>query len=251
MNSFKADLHNHTVLSPCGDIEMTPRMIIDKALKRGYDIIGITDHNTTLQGREIKRIVGEGEPYILCGAEITSKEEAHCLAFADGDENLDKLQNYLEIHLPKIPNDVDMFGYQLLVDANEEVLKEEEYLLISAIDQTVDQIAAFVHSIGGLFIPAHIDKMHNSIISQLGFVPPGLAYDALEFSSKCNVDEFLRTNSYIERTRTSYIRSSDAHYPQDFATTETWFNMEKRNFDEIKMAIRGENGRSVIINRKV
>lgn len=251
MNSFKADLHNHTVLSPCGDIEMTPRMIIDTALKRGYDIIGITDHNTTLQGREIKRIVGGGEPYILCGAEVTSKEEVHCLVFADGEENLDKLQNYLESHLPKIPNDVDMFGYQLLVNENEEVLKEEEYLLISAIDQTVDQIASFIHSIGGLFIPAHIDKMHNSIISQLGFVPPGLAYDALEFSLRCDVEDFLKKNSFIEKSGGSYIRSSDAHYPNDFAMAETWFIMERRNFEEIKMAFRKENGRSVTIKRKI
>ncbi len=247
MNPYKADLHNHTVLSPCGDLEMTPKFIIETALRSGYDIIGITDHNTTLQGREIRRVVGDGEPYILCGAEITSKEEAHCLAFVDGEENLDKLQNYLEQHLPKIPNDVDVFGYQLLVNIEEEVLKEEPYLLISAIDQSIGQISAFVHSIGGIFIPAHIDKKQNSIISQLGFIPPDLDFDALEFSKRVNIEEFLLQNKYLNKLKSSYIRSSDAHYPQDFCTSTTIFNMENRNFDEFKKALHSEEGRSVEI----
>lgn len=247
MIPFKADLHNHTVLSPCGDIEMTPSFIISTAMKKGYDIIGITDHNSTLQGREIKRIVGSGEPYILCGAEITSKEEAHCLAFVDGDEALDKLQNYLEAHLPKIPNDVDVFGYQLLVNEDEEILKEEEYLLISAIDQSVEQIAAFVHSLGGIFIPAHIDKMQNSVISQLGFIPFDLEFDALEFSKRCDIPAFLEKNKYISKFKTSFIRSSDAHYPDDFGRCNTFLNMERRSFEEIKKALKGQDGRFVEI----
>ena len=159
MNRFRADLHNHTLLSPCGDIEMTPAFIVRTALRKGYDIIGITDHNTTLQGREIRRMVGDGEPYILCGAEITTREEAHCLAFrmvgdgepyilcgaeittreevhclafADSEESLDALQNFLDDSLPKIPNDEEVFGYQLAVNEAEEVIYEAPYLLISA-----------------------------------------------------------------------------------------------------------------------
>ena len=92
MNRFRADLHCHTLLSPCGDIEMTPARIVRTALERGWDIIGITDHNTTVQGREIKRMVGDGEPYILCGAEVTTREEVHCLVFADNGDSLDALQ---------------------------------------------------------------------------------------------------------------------------------------------------------------
>lgn len=165
MNRFRADLHNHTLLSPCGDIEMTPAFIVSTALRKGYDIIGITDHNTTLQGREIRRMVGDGEPYILCGVEITTKEEVHCLAFADSEESLDALQNFLDDSLPKIPNDEVVFGYQLAVNEAEEVIYEAPYLLISAIDRSVEEVAAFVASIGGIFIPAHIDKPQNSVIS--------------------------------------------------------------------------------------
>lgn len=245
MNRFRADLHCHTLLSPCGDIEMTPAFIVRTALSKGYDIIGITDHNTTLQGREIRRIVGGGEPYILCGAEITTREEVHCLAFADSDDSLDALQNFLDDSLPKIPNDEDVFGYQLAVNENEEVIYEAPYLLISAIDKGIGEVAAFVESIGGIFIPAHIDKSQNSVISQLGFVPSGLPCDALEISARCDLDRLLDMNPYLRRLNLSFVRSSDAHYPEDCCSAVTCFNMPCRSFGEIRMALHRENGRSV------
>ena len=44
---FKADLHIHSVLSPCGDLEMSPSAIIAEAKSKGLNIIGISDHNST------------------------------------------------------------------------------------------------------------------------------------------------------------------------------------------------------------
>ena len=154
---IRADLHVHTVLSPCGDIEMTPSFIIARAKERGISVVGIADHNSTLQCAEIKRIGEREGVFVLTGAEITTKEEVHVLAFVDGDENLSKLQGFLEENLPKIENNVDFFGYQLIVNEEEEVLGEVEYLLISAIDKSINEIEEFVHSLGGIFIPAHID----------------------------------------------------------------------------------------------
>ena len=242
MQVYKADLHNHTFLSPCGDIEMTPKFIVSRAKELGYDIIGITDHNTTLQGREIKRFAGDSL-FILCGAEITTKEEAHCLAFVDGDDNLDKLQAYLSEHIVKQPNNVDVFGYQLLINEDEEVIGEEEYLLISPINKSVEEIEHFVHSLGGIFIPAHLDKKRDSLISQLGFVPFDLQLDAIELTPKCDAEAFMAQHKYLKKH--NIIRSSDAHYANDFVTAETLLQMESISFDEIKMALRGENGRGV------
>ena len=64
---------------------------------------------------------------------------------------------------------------------------EEERLLILAIDQSVEQVERKVHDLGGLFIPAHVDKGKNSIISQLGFIPEGLAIDAIEKIGRAHV----------------------------------------------------------------
>ncbi|MCQ2284884.1 MAG: PHP domain-containing protein, partial [Bacteroidales bacterium] len=44
LNPYKADLHIHTVLSPCGALELSPSNIVRRALERGLDMIAITDH---------------------------------------------------------------------------------------------------------------------------------------------------------------------------------------------------------------
>jgi 3',5'-nucleoside bisphosphate phosphatase len=59
MRFLRADLHIHTVLSPCGDLEMSPGNIVSEADLKGLDIIGITDHNTTRHCDLIKRIAAK------------------------------------------------------------------------------------------------------------------------------------------------------------------------------------------------
>ena len=91
-------------------------------------------------------------------------------------------------------------------------------------------------SIGGIFIPAHIDKPQNSVISQLGI------------SARCDLEGLLARNAYLKKRAPAFIRSSDAHYPEDFCRAVTYFNMPCRSFGEIRMALHGENGRSVKID---
>lgn len=45
MKFFKGDLHIHSCLSPCADLEMSPKNIIRKAKEEKIDIIAICDHN--------------------------------------------------------------------------------------------------------------------------------------------------------------------------------------------------------------
>ena len=134
MTPFKADLHIHTVLSPCGDLEMSPSAIVQRALARGLDMIAISDHNTTRQVKVAQKVGRDNGLFVLGGVEVTSQEEAHCLAYFETDDQLDEFQEFLDQHLPPIPNDEDRFGYQLIVDENEEIVGEEEYHLLNAID---------------------------------------------------------------------------------------------------------------------
>ncbi|MDP3452122.1 MAG: PHP domain-containing protein [Bacteroidales bacterium] len=232
---MKCDLHIHTTLSPCGDIEMTPLNIIAKAKERGLDIIGITDHNSTLQSRYIRE-VGEREGiYVMCGAEITTKEEVHVLAFVDGEEALERLQEFLDKSLVRIPNNPDIFGYQLVVNQNEEVLYQEDSLLIGVTDKSIEEVEQFVHSLGGIFIPAHIDKQQNSVLSQLGFMPPSLSADALELSSNCTIDAFITQNSYLSKR--AFIQSSDAHYTDDIGKCYTRLDIMEKTFSAVKSAL--------------
>ncbi|MCK9208038.1 MAG: PHP domain-containing protein [Salinivirgaceae bacterium] len=234
--TYRADLHIHTLLSPCGDLEMSPFGIVDEACKKGLDIIGITDHNTTRQAPLIQKLGHERGLYVLCGAEVTTKEEAHCLAFMPSAESLETFQQYLDEHLPDIPNSEGEFGYQVCVDREEQIVFQEERLLISALDQSIEQMEQMVHSLGGIFIPAHINRPRYSIISQLGFVPLELNVEALELSKHVSIADFKAANKYLNNY--SFIQSSDAHFLKDIGTVVTMLKMHHRSFDGIRSALR-------------
>jgi len=245
LNTYLADLHIHTLLSPCGDVEMTPAFIVRRAKEFGLDMIGITDHNSTLNCAEIKRI-GEREGiFVLCGAEITTLEEVHCLAFVEDLDKLALLEEYLSSNLPHILNNPNLFGYQLIINEQEEILGEAPYLLISALSQSINEVEHAIHSLGGLFIPAHINRPAQSLMSQLGFVPSDLQVDALELYYRTDPVEFLERNKMLKNYH--FISSSDAHFPDAFSTRQTLFHMEALNFDEVRKALHGEEGRRVEI----
>lgn len=245
MPIYRADLHIHTVLSPCGDLGMSPVNIVTDARNKNLNILGITDHNSTLHCGLIKKLASEHGIMVLQGAEVTTKEEIHCLTFFETSETLSAFQQYLEDHLPHYPNDPDKFGYQVVVNSEEEIIQTIEWLLISAIDQTLDEVEATVHKLGGLFIPAHIDKPCNSLISQLGFIPPALKADGFELSAHARPDnlQFLLNG----HKHVSLLRNSDAHYLEQIGTGTTDFDIEELSFSEIRMALRNESNRRTFI----
>lgn len=215
---------------------MSPAAILQTARQRGLDIIGITDHNSTRQAKIIREAAQGSELFVLAGAEVTTREEAHCLAFFPGDEQLTVFQAYLDAHLPNIPNNPEKFGYQVVADIHDNILYEEEKLLISAIDQSLEEIEKQVHTLQGIFIPAHIDKNRFSILSQLGFIPPGLDCDALELSPHIPYSSFIRSYGHLKNY--PFIQSSDAHYLQDIGKVSTPLELDEISFFSIREAIR-------------
>ena len=245
MKSYRADLHIHTVLSPCGDLDMSPGTIVKKAKAAGLDIIGITDHNSTRHCNLVSELAAEENIYVLCGAEVNTSEEVHCLCFFPDFQKLNLFQEYLDQHLPDIKNDPDRFGYQVQVDEEEQIVYQEEKLLISAINQSIDQVEAKTHELEGLFIPAHIDRQRFSLISQLGFIPDDLDCDALEISRHADLDKLRISNTSIGNS--TLIRSSDAHFIEDIGKCVSEFYIKEATFDDVRLALQGENGRYVTL----
>jgi hypothetical protein len=243
MKIFRADLHIHTVLSPCGDLEMSPGNIISEASRKGLDIIGITDHNTTRHCGIISRLAQLKGIFVMQGAEVTTKEEVHCLAFFENNYKLELFQEFLNANLPDYMNDPLIFGDQVQVDENEAIIYEEKRLLISALSISFEEVEKFVHSLNGLFIPAHINRMKNSIYSQLGFLPGKMNADALEISSVISTRKFAEIHPEIKKF--PIIRSSDAHQPESIGNSVTDFLLETPSFEEICMALKGLNGRKI------
>ena len=246
MQKFKADLHIHTVLSPCADLEMSPKNIVRTAFEKGMNIIGITDHNSTLQCKTVKKIASDYGIFVLTGVEVTSKEDVHNLVFFENDEKLAEFQEFIEKKQQKIENDPLKFGFQAVVDENDLILKEIDNYLGMAIDAGIDEIEEKVHSLNGLYIPAHINRGRFSLISQLGFVPDDIKADALEIFNKTSLSKFLAENNYLNKF--TFLRDSDSHYLDNIGMFYNTFYLEEPSYDEIKMALRNKNGRRVEID---
>ncbi len=242
METVKADLHIHTVLSPCGDLDMIPRNIVNTAYKKGLGIIGITDHNSLRQVDLIEKLaVGKGM-FVLGGVEITTREEVHCLAFFPDRETRNIFQEYIDEYQPVIQNKDGKFGYQVVVDEYDQIVYNEEKLLITGLNRSINQIETEVHRLGGLFIPAHINRSVNSIFSQLGFVPPGLQCDAMGIT--CFATEIEVKSKFPVPKNITLIKNSDAHYPDDIGKGYSEFMLSKCSFDEVRLALHNLEGRS-------
>lgn len=244
MRTFKADLHIHTLLSPCGSLEMSPRNIIDRALEEKLDIIAIADHNSTKQAPLIVEMAAEKGIFVLPGAEVNSAEEVHCLTFFETVDQLNKFQQFIDARMLPIRNKPSTFGEQVVVDRDEMIVEEVKYLLISALNATLTEIEQKVHELGGLVIPSHIDRPYNGVFSQLGFIPADFNADAFELSRHAEIEQW-RTNGKLP-FNAAIIRNSDAHHPHQIGELFTLFELEEASFAEIKMAFQGMNERRII-----
>lgn len=243
MRIYRADLHIHTLLSPCGDLSMSPANIISEAVNKGIEIIGISDHNSTRHCKLVSRLAAQRGIFTLTGAEVTTREEIHCLAFFEKTDTLELFQDYLDEHLPDIMNDPDIFGDQVEVDELENIVYIENKLLSNALDVSIEELEAFVHENEGIFIPAHIDRAKNSIYSQLGIFPVNLRADAMEVSWRSSRKAF--SVGKPELSRYSLITNSDSHYPKDIGRVTTNYLLEKPCFKELKMALNNMEGRRI------
>lgn len=243
MQKFRADLHIHTVLSPCADLEMAPQKIVEQAHKAGLHIIGITDHNSTLNAKVTRDLAHKKGILALTGAEVTTKEEVHCLAFFENDSALDTFQQYLEKNIIRIPNPDGHFGYQPVVDENENVLELVSYYLTSALKKSISSVQNYVYELGGIFIPAHVTRPLNGLFSHLGFIPQNLRFDAMGITGRTSGKDIREKYKIGEKT--SLVHNSDAHFIGQIGTQYSVFNMQELSFNEVRMALNRQNSRFV------
>jgi len=241
LKPMRADLHIHTCLSPCSELSMSPAAIAEQAKIKELDIIGICDHNTA---ENVEALIVAAEKYhitVLPGIEVTSIEEVHILALFDELSPALKLQSIIYAQLPG-ENDEDAFGLQVVVNAEGEVLRFNQRLLIGASNLTVDEVVRSIHDLNGLAIASHIDRDAFSLISQLGFIPDELDLDAVEISPLLSPQEAQKKYN----PRLPITTSSDAHFLFDIGKATTAFYIEHGSTSEIKKALLQSEGRKII-----
>jgi PHP family Zn ribbon phosphoesterase len=243
MKKFRTDLHIHTVLSACANLDMSPVNIVNAAKEKNIDLIAITDHNSTLHCKLVKELAEEKGLAVLLGVEVTTREEVHSLAYFGDVVALEQFQGYIDSHLPLIPYMPEQFGYQALVDKEEKIIKLFVNYLNVALNQSIDEIEQEVHRLGGLFVPAHIERAMYGLFNQLGFVPEDLACDAMGIM--CQSNESVIRNKFRIADNMTLIKASDAHAQEQIGTGCSIFEMNDLSFEEIKMALAGTGGRRI------
>ncbi|MCX7982668.1 MAG: PHP domain-containing protein [Syntrophales bacterium] len=240
---YRCDLHIHTCLSPCGDLDMYPRAIVRASLEKGLDCIAICDHNTAENVAFVERAARQTPLKIIPGMEITTVEEVHVLALFDNLNDLIPIQEMVYRHLPG-ENDEQRFGCQAIVNENDEVEGFLKQLLIGSTDLPLKDIVNAIHTAGGMALAAHIDRESFSVISQLGFISQDMQFDAVEISSRLSIEEARRL--YPDLIGMPMIKTSDAHFIKEIGKGITEILVKSPTIEEFKMAFNKAKGRLVL-----
>jgi predicted metal-dependent phosphoesterase TrpH len=222
------DFHIHTALSPCADNSMTPNNIVNMALLNELDAIAITDHNTAENVEAVMEVAKEKDIIVIPGMEIETKEEIHILGLFLDLESVYNVQNKVYSMLPTIKNKSNIFGSQLILDKNDNIVKELDRILLTATTLSLNQVVDLIKDNNGIAIPAHIDRPSYSILSNLGIIPPDLGTLTLEISRFSKLDKYRKKyNNYI------IVQSSDAHELGYIGITKNELEVESKSIQSI------------------
>ncbi|HPF09279.1 MAG: PHP domain-containing protein [Candidatus Cloacimonetes bacterium] len=243
MRCYRADLHIHSVLSPCGGLEMSPRALVHKLKEAGIEWFAITDHNSMANCPAYSAVAKKAGLYFSWGVEIQTVEEIHLLAYFDHPQKAQAFDAELYASLLPLLNDADFFGDQVIIDENENILKVEPRALINSSTWDLARAVERIQDYDGFAVPAHIDAMVNSIISQLGFLPPSPEFKVLGITANLELDKYLAENPQLQNKQ--FMRASDAHYLSDLGNAYCMMNVVQPTIQELILAADCLDGRFI------
>lgn len=235
MLKLSYDLHIHSCLSPCGDEDMTPANIVGMAAVKELELIAVTDHNSCKNCPAVMELAKQYHITALPGMELCTLEEIHVLClFAELSQAM-AFDEYVSSKLIKIKNDEKIFGKQEIYNENDEKTGDEPYLLINATEISFDRLGNLMKEFRGIYIPAHIDKNSNSLLSNLGFIPPDSDFLAAELSDITRLDALADRNPYLKNC--NIITDSDAHRLEAIQEPINFINCISKNREDIINAL--------------
>lgn len=233
MGKYYYDLHIHSCLSPCGDADMTPANIAGMAAVAGLQIAALTDHNTTDNCPAFWEACKTHGIIPVPGVELTTAEEIHLLClFRDLETAMEFGTHIAAARLPA-RNRPDIFGRQLVMDHTDQVLREEDAFLLGATTLSLEEGTALCRSLGGVCMPAHIDREANGVISVLGTFPADLGYTSYEVSPAADRQELERQHPQLGGL--FCVTNSDAHYLWDISGAENSVELQDEPYSSARV----------------
>lgn len=232
------DLHMHSCLSPCGDVDMTPNNIVGMSKLLGLDVIALTDHNSVLNCEAVMKLGAQNDLLVIPGMELTTMEEIHVVCLFPTIEKALLFNDYVREHQMQIKNRADIYGRQIIMDENDEEIGEVSNLLILATDISVMNVRELVESFHGVCYPAHINRDSMSIISSLGDIPPECGFKTAEVSSSGDIEKLKIQHPILNDML--IVRDSDAHYLQNMKDAQNFFELDEISIEAVLEKLKNE-----------
>lgn len=223
---------------------MAPRAVAAALSDAGIQIAAVTDHNSSLNSQAFAVAFDEVGITPLYGMELETSEEVHLLCLF---RDLPAAQAWQEVvlrEMPWLPALGGEFGEQIRFDIQGAPAGRVDRLLSMATRLTLEGAVKGVWAGGGIPVPAHINRPAYGLLGVLGLVPPGLDVPAMEISPRASERELRRRHDLAGYRVVSF---SDAHCLDQIQPARTVFSLAEPTFDEVALALRGDQGRRVLV----
>lgn len=224
MKQYAFDLHLHSCLSPCGGEDNTPANLAGMCALAGLEVVALTDHNTCGNCAPFCRAAERYGLLALPGMELTTVEEAHVVCLFPGLAEADAFSALVRKKLPPLKNNPAVFGPQIYMDEEDQVLGAEDAFLAGASSVGIYDAAALAASFGGVAYPAHIDRPSFSLLANLGLWDPAMGFSVAEISKNCPPDLFDRP----DLQGVPHFDGSDAHYLDQIRDAHQYMELPER-----------------------
>ena len=198
----------------------------------GIDVIALTDHNSAKNCPAFFEAAENYGVVPIAGMELTTAEDIHLVCLFENLEDAMKFDEAVNKYRIPFKNRVDIFGEQMIMDENDEVIGVEENLLSNATTITVDEAPTLVSGYGGICYPAHIDREANGIVATLGVFPEFPYFPCAEFHDSDRILQYCEKYPIISDK--PHVVSSDAHYLWDISGRLNKFELEGGSAEEVR-----------------
>ncbi len=243
LGKYRADLHVHTLLSPCAELEMMPSLIAFMAQNAGLDMLGVCDHNSCENaGAVMKAAEGTGVK-VFPGLEVQSVEGVHLMCLFEELEEALSMQKIVYEKLSDIDIGNNGAEEQIIVDENDEFVDYCKRPIAYPSSMDIDEVYGETVSRNGIVIPSHIDRIETGLCGVLGIMPDSPRFGAVEITA--NISKDAARKKFLVPEDVQMVCNSDAHWLSAIGSRCSVFTMERRTIAEMRLAISAESERSV------
>ena len=229
------DLHIHSCLSPCGDMDMTPNNLVNMAKLLGLDVIALTDHNTSLNCEAAIKVGEAVGILVIPGMELTTAEDIHAVCLFPTLEQALGFSEYVDAHRIKVKNKAEIYGRQVIMNEDDEEIGEIEHLLLPASFITITEAYQKAKEFGGICYPAHIDRDSLSILSVLGEIDPYCGFKTAELADLGKLDTLKEQHPILNEL--NIVNCSDAHYLENMREAQNTLDLPELTREAIIAAL--------------